>query len=531
MSRLAAALLFVASACAIREARTSGESGEPCSTNDQCASSVCFLGECRSTSAALSIVHAEVRSGDSRYGTLQSSAIDLRKTALADFTLQPLLTISGRVMQQADPPGSGNLPVTNATVLFTDLAPAIPDRIVSISAQSDTNPATAGAYAVRLPASTYDVLVAPSSDPVSHPDGPVAVSNSSLDLLLPAKASLTHVQGTLQINGTGRLSGAQVSAVDSAGTSIAVPQVSAADGSFALDLPPGSPAFSLQVGPANGPSANDPLPSFNAKPFAANHAPLLGIVDLGPLPAAVTLTGRVIDARGVPIAGARVLLLSGPGSFVLSRQTTTLTDGSFSVLLRPGTYLIEAAPDADPSLPAVSDVISLPISGPLDLGTPIVCPDKIGVSGIVLRPDGRPAAAGFRIEAIRLSDQLLTSRGTRTTATDATGAFALVLDRGRYRIEITPTTESALPRTILTVDVPATAAPVTLPSLQISPPHELLGTVRAAGNPPVAMPGATIDFYAVDSTGRKSVLIGSAVADSSGQYRAVLPDVSQFASQ
>src|SRR5207237_2819795 len=133
------------------------------------------------------------------------------------------------------------------------------------------------------------------------------------DLLLPAKASLTHVQGTLQINGTGPLSGAQVSAVDATGTSIAVPQVSAADGTFALDLPPGSPAFSLQVGPASSPSVNDPLPSFNAKPFAAGNS-LLGIVDLGALPAAVTLTGRVVDARNVPIAAARVLLLGGPGS-------------------------------------------------------------------------------------------------------------------------------------------------------------------------------------------------------------------------
>jgi hypothetical protein len=43
--------------------------------------------------------------------------------------------------------------------------------------------------------------------------------------------------------------------------------------------------------------------------------------------------------------------------------------------------------------------------------------------------------------------------------------------------------------------------------------------------------GATIDFYAVDSTGKKSVLIGNAVADSSGRYRAILPDVSQFAAQ
>src|SRR5207248_5333048 len=136
-------------------------------------------------------------------------------------------------------------------------------------------------------------------------------------------------------------------------TSIAIPQISAPDGSFALDLPPGSPAFALQVGPASSPSANDPLPSFNAKPFA-NYPSDLGVIDLGPLPAAVTLTGRVVDARGVPVPGARVLLLgTGASSFVLSRETTTATDGSFSVLVRPGTYLVGAAPDADPSLPAV----------------------------------------------------------------------------------------------------------------------------------------------------------------------------------
>ena len=101
MNRLLAALALCASACALREPRASGQSGQPCSTNDQCESSVCFLGECRSTAAALSLVHAEVHSADSRYGALQSSAIDLRRTPVADFTLQPLLTVSGRVTQLA----------------------------------------------------------------------------------------------------------------------------------------------------------------------------------------------------------------------------------------------------------------------------------------------------------------------------------------------------------------------------------------------------------------------------------------------
>jgi len=40
---------------------------------------------------------------------------------------------------------------------------------------------------------------------------------------------------------------------------------------------------------------------------------------------------------------------------------------------------------------------------------------------------------------------------------------------------------------------------------------------------PVA--GATVDFFALDASGTRSVLIGSGLTNASGQYRAVLPDV------
>ena len=282
-------------------------------------------------------------------------------------------------------------------------------------------------------------------------------------------------------------------------------------------------------------SAND-LPSFNPKPFPAGQASSLGNIDLGTLPAPATLIGKVVDARGAAISSARVLLLSaGAAGYVLSRQATTLGDGSFSVAVRAGGYLLEVAPDVGPTQPAISDAVTLTVTAPsTSFATPIQCPDKVKVTGTILRPDGKPATAGFRVDATRVSDQLVTARGTRTASTDASGAFALVLDRGRYRIEITPTAESALPRTIVTVDVPGPPT-VALPSLQISPPHELAGTVRAvpvrAGDPPSVVPGATIDFYAVDSTGKRSVLIGNAVADASGQYKVVLPDVSQSAIQ
>jgi len=37
--------------------------------------------------------------------------------------------------------------------------------------------------------------------------------------------------------------------------------------------------------------------------------------------------------------------------------------------------------------------------------------------------------------------------------------------------------------------------------------------------------GATVDFFALDSSGSRSVLIGSGLTNASGQYQAVLPDV------
>ncbi|MFL5455707.1 MAG: hypothetical protein ACJ78X_04835, partial [Myxococcales bacterium] len=114
--------------------------------------------------------------------------------------------------------------------------------------------------------------------------------------------------------------------------------------------------------------------------------------------------------------------------------------------------------------------------------------------------------------------------GTQTATTDANGAFALVVDGGRYRVAITPTADSGLPRTIVTVDLPG-ATPLVL---HIAPPHEVLGTVRAESRPVTA----TVDFYALDASGKRSVLIGSAVADStSGQYKVILPDVPQPAGQ
>ena len=52
----------------------------------------------------------------------------------------------------------------------------------------------------------------------------------------------------------------------------------------------------------------------------------------------------------------------------------------------------------------------------------------------------------------------------------------------------------------------------------------MVGTVSRTGSQ-VPVAGATVDFFALDSSGSQSVLIGSGLTNASGQYRAVLPDV------
>src|SRR5207248_98003 len=88
------------------------------------------------------------------------------------------------------------------------------------------------------------------------------------------------------------------------------------------------------------------------------------------------------------------------------------------------------------------------------------------------------------------------------------------------------------PRQLAQLDVPAAspqASPAELELLQLPPPLVVVGAVRGPDSrgklQPVA--SAAVDVYAISSAGSSAVLLGSAVTDSSGQYRVVLPDVSQ----
>lgn len=514
-SILAAAL--VSAACALRDPRLSG-AALPCNSSAECESdSVCFLGECRGASSGLAVVMAEVRApADQQLGSAQRTGIDLRSSTLVNFQLQPLLSASGSVQQAVDGQPGTTVPVAGASLLLSEASPVIHDRAATVLAQADS----AGAFSLSFASSTWNLLVVPPAPapPIrpAPPAGSLSASVTNLPVVLPAPRELVTIGATIFAGGR-PLAGARVTAVDNGGIALSTPTSTLADGSFALQLPPGPPTYSLQIGP--GAPSDPPIPTFALQgPFTS--APPAAF-DLGALPGPATLSGTVVDAHQQPVAGAKVVASSlDPTGWSISRQTVTDATGGFSIAVRTGSYALEAIPDVDPSLPALSgeSIVTAPSAG-----LTIVCPDKAIGRGFVVRPDGARVGGGYQITATRVADRLVPARLVRSTATDASGSFSIVGDPGRYRLEAVPPAGTDLPRKLVSVDLAAAGQPTEFPAVQLSPPLAVAGTVTNGAGAPVA--GATVDFFAFDSTGTRSVLIGSGLANASGQYRAVLPDV------
>jgi hypothetical protein len=522
-------LAFALCGCSLREPHVTAAS---CTSSGQCArSNVCFLGECRPPASGLSVVTAEVRPpGDSAFG-MRQARVDLRQSALNDFSLSPVVPLGGTVVQLQD--GAPPRPIPGALVTLTSGTPILADRVEQIVSSADA----AGAFKLRVPEGTWNVLVQPPS--VLPPFHAAALDTAKppapFDISLPQPSALVASEGVLVAGGQ-PLPGASVTAVDGQGGPLSAPTVSQADGGFALSLPPGTSQYELQVGPAGagvagvdagpGPAAPtpDPLPTYD--PVLVQPATPLPLTVPLPLPPASTVSGIVLDSAGNPVVSAVVYARSTSTStgWSLARSVSTGADGTYTLKLRDGTYAMEAAPLADPNAPALS--IEKPVTVAGGAVVDFTCPAKLRRFGLVVGPDGRPLGANVQVIATRLADRLVTTRSAFTLATDANGIYHLVADAGVWRLEVVPPAGLSLPRKIVQVvlDGPDVGE-IALPAIQISPALHAVGSVCGGGcRVDTVVAGATVSFYSLDSNGR-SVLLGSAVTDRSGRYEAVLPDV------
>jgi len=519
--------LLALCACSLRDPRVGSP---PCTSTAQCdRPSVCFLGECRGHSSALTLVAAEIRpANDSPLGVLQQPGIDLRTSVLNDFRLVPPLVDGGTVMQAPDV-GTTAAPVAGALITFTDHAPGIPDRAQQITARTDNG----GIFSsVRLPQGTWDVLVQPPAPLPPYRPATLSTAAPALSLTLPRVGSLTQFQAALLLSDGGPLPGAAVTAVNVTGETLSATTTALADGGFSLYLPPGTSSYALQVGPPSDLDGGTPFPAAALDPLPNydNLLPTAPSISVT-LPPTATLGGKVSDATGAPVAAAHVYARSDGMPWSLSRSTTTAADGTYALLLRAGNYVVEAAPaaTADGSGPAVSGEIGISVTAAVT-SLQLTCPNKVFGYGLIVSPGGSNVSANYQVTATRLADRLLTARTASSTPTNSSGLWHIIADPGRYRLEVVPPADSGLPRKIVQIELlPQTVpAEILLPLIVLSPPLTVGGTVHGAppGGVDAPVANATVSFYALDANGH-GILLGSSATDSKGLYKAILPDVAQ----
>jgi len=522
---LGAGLLLFAAACS-GGLDGVGESGA-CTTDQQCPSGqTCFLNQCRGSSSALTTVLAEVRPPPGgAYGIEQVGQIDLRSSVIVSFSLSAPLNVSGQVVQSLGlNVAQGTAPIAGASVSFAARNPVIPDRPLQASVQATAD----GTFSTQLPMGTWDATVVPPPPlpPLYEPLG-LTGNTASLQILAPANLAMLPVHGDLTA-GAQPLAGARVLAVDETGKLLAAAALSDALGGFDLLLPPSTTAFYLRVGPPSDDGSSDAgiplIPSYSAVgPFSALTASLTW--DFGTRPAAATLSGTVVDGSGAQVPRARVYALSLDGQgYVFSNSVTTDASGAFQLPLLEGQFAIEAAPTSGANSPALSAEMDLQVT-PSGAPITLTCLAQVQASGRVLAADGTAAPSGTQISATRLPDRLVSSRVAATTPTDANGNFSITADPGQYRLDVAPPASSGLPGKEVVIDLEAGSA--TLSDIVLAQPLQVVGTVvgsSLSGNTPLA--GATVEFFALDSTSTRSISLGTGITDSSGRYRAVLPDVS-----
>jgi protocatechuate 3,4-dioxygenase beta subunit len=204
---------------------------------------------------------------------------------------------------------------------------------------------------------------------------------------------------------------------------------SAADGTFrlALALPAAAAPSGLRLG-FRGPGS---LPALTTGVYDVAETEDIGDVTLT---RSGRLAGRVVSAKGVPIAGAEVRLETGAGGFagamgaieIVPRTATTAADGSFrfdDTAATGNRIVVEAKGYATAEQSGVPEGA---LSRPITLSAPAT------LAGTVTEPGGRPAAGVLvRFEGRAVSRWAETSKDGSFRLTDLPeGAGVLIANGG-----------------------------------------------------------------------------------------------------
>lgn len=227
----------------------------------------------------------------------------------------------------------------------------------------------------------------------------------------------------------------------------------------------------------------------------------------------VTVSGRVVDAGGLPAEVALVRLVAEsldgyPEGTTLEREVSTGSNGNFDITVVPGTWTIEVMPGE--SQLASEDITRSPVAlesvhvvDDLSLGR-IDLPLFTTLSGIVTDTDDLPVAGAV----IRFTEVGF-DQTTWSVHTSEDGTFSTEVPQVELDVTLTPPSDRVhdLAMTRLTLDPTQVAEP----NLRLQRGQRLRGT--ALGPDRQALPWALVEVRSAEE-----VLLAVTVTDDQGQF-------------
>lgn len=506
-----------------------------CAEDDECSRfQVCIIGVCaNSLDQRLGRVHLEVRPAESD-GLRPQQIFDVQvgpesEGGRTDVRLAPTLSVRGNVVDELGSPIPADLVAVPVA--------AIPGRALVSSAVAA---GAQGAFALPVvptladsSASTaaFRLSVLPEDDHLYPPAfgtlrvrppragesewelGPVTMP--AAETLLPVTGRIVTSDGIVQLP----LSGLDVRLLDD-GQRVSSTGVTDTDGYFSLYvLPDAAPLLTLEARPTEFSGLSPTL-----RIVDVDWTSELSI-DVGALAAPVPFRGTVRGPAGAPVPYATIYARQLRIDAELVAIIAADENGAYDVELRPGRYVFAVVPPT--SQPAAGVLVGFEATVELDASPVFNLPARLPLAGQVTAAGGE-VVPGAELRFTRIAGQdgtaepLLADVQWRFVGrSDASGAFALDVDKGRYRVEVLPDPGSALPLLTRIVDIDDAEE-----DLRFTLPRAAWvagALVGPNGNP---VPHAQVAVYSslVGEAG-EALWLGSALSGADGLFEVIVPDL------
>jgi hypothetical protein len=247
------------------------------------------------------------------------------------------------------------------------------------------------------------------------------------------------------------------------------------------------------------------------------------------------VSGLMLDSQGAPVVGAQVVVegLLRQGATFRSGFAITDAKGRFSLRVLVTSAISQLSLTAVPPSQAMAAALRIPVEvtakgQTLELRpNTIVCKNRIGVQGRAELNPGQGADTTLvraSYQAKENSTSLLALDDVATTS-DRDGNFALHLDEGIWRLELS---RNNAPLTTRLIEVKGRDSQGLSINEQLISPIVLAKGVRVSGfvrSAAAIVAEARVRFFRVTSVDGKpsAILLGSAIADPTGKYEVLLP--------